>query len=339
MVHWDRRSFRKKLMAQVAVLLSLIVFVSVTYQHKKTGLQRDAKPLTLISKEIIPLKEISGIASFVENGVPELAFIGDDKSKIYLKGADKDYSFKDILVERFSLCQNEDFDECSRSIKKLTKNWEALAVDGEHRFFALQEHSQTIVVMNRGIDRIEHVLQFNFVNAFSEAVAIGSRKIRKNALGEGLILLKRGHVLIAKEAFPVALVEFGPEGEQPLGLSSETVLGAEEAFQLDEAQFRVKLVPLSTWMLAAHGKCDISDLALDEDRSLLALSEVCLTIHRFPNLSPGKAAEASDVYVLPGEVRSPEALVVVGKQWLVGSDVSSKKQHNFYRLSPQTVLR
>jgi len=339
MVHWDRRAYRQRLTTQITVLLVMIVIIIVAYNHKKTPLSRDAKPLVLLGKETIPLKEISGVASFMEQGVPEVAFIGDDKANIYLKNEDREYSFKNILVERFSLCQSEEFDECARTIKKLSKNWEGLAVDGNRRFFALQEHSQSIVVINRAVDTIEHVLHYNFADAFSEAVAKGSRKVRKNALGEGLILLKKGHVILAKEAFPVALVEFGPAGDAPLGLSAATLLAPDEPFSLDEASFHHKMVPLSSWLLATHGKCDISDLAIDEDKSLLALSEDCLTIHRYPWLTPDKPVVVKDVYMLPGEIKHPEALVVQGKEWLVGADVGSKKEHNFYRLSPQTGLR
>ncbi|MBC7531705.1 MAG: hypothetical protein H7318_09015 [Oligoflexus sp.] len=339
MVHWDRKAYRRRLFLQILILLSLLVAVSLAFLHKQNGFDQDAKTLVVLSKEIIPLKEVSGMVSFLDHGKPEIAFIGDSKSSIYLKVEDKEYSFKDLLIDRFSLCQSDEFDECSKAIKKLSKNWEGLAIDGQQRFFAIQEHSQSVVVLNRAVDKIEHALHFNFARAFSDAVAKGSKKIKKNTLGEGLILLKQGHMIVSKEAFPVAFVEFGPEGDQALGLNAETVLGETEAFLLDEASFHINFVPLATWVLAAHGKCDISDLALDEDRSLLALSEDCLTIQRYPVLVPGQDAKATDVYVIPGEVRSPEALVVRGKEWLVGSDVSKQKQYNFYRLGLQTGLR
>lgn len=339
MVHWDRKAFRRRLMLQIGVLLLLLIVISLTYQHKQEGLDKDAKELRLIAKEIIPLKEISGMATFKENGQTEIALIGDNKPRILLKNEDKEYDFKNILVERFSLCQSEDFDDCNRAIKKLTKNWEGLAVDGLMRFFALQEHSQAIVVMNRQMDKVEGVLHFNFAAAFSGAVAMGAKKIKRNALGEGLVLLKNGHVIIAKEAFPVAFVEFGPEGDSALGLNGDTLLGEGEAFAMKEGVFHHKLVPLNTWTLATHGKCDISDLAIDENKTLLALSEDCLNIQRYDRLVPGEEAVTRDIYILPGEIKSPEALACVNGEWLVGSDVSSKKQYNYYRLSPQSGLK
>jgi hypothetical protein len=338
MVHWDRKAARRRVMTQIGILLVLISLISFAYQRKSDGLDRDAKPLQLLSKESLPLKEISGMAVLKEGGQDQILVIGDDKAKVFWVQSNTEQSFKNLMVERFSLCQTEDFDECDKLIKKLTKNWEALAVDAAQRIFALQEHSQSIVVMDRGLTTIEHVLHFNFGEAFSAPVVKGARKVRKNALGEGMILLKNGHVLVAKENFPVALVEFGPEGHEPLGLNPQSVLGEDESFALGES-FHIRLVALHSWTLATHGKCDISDLALDKDRQLLALSEDCLTIQRYKTLEVGKEPLLSDVFLLPGEVRSPEGLVAVGDEWIVGSDVSSKKQFNFYRLKAQSGLK
>ncbi|RZA18275.1 MAG: hypothetical protein EOP10_21335 [Proteobacteria bacterium] len=338
MVHWDRKGARRRVMIQIGILLVLISIIALTYERKSSGLDRDAKPLQLLGKEILPLKEISGMAVLNEGGESQIVAIGDDKAKVFWLKTNVDQSFKELMVERFSLCQTEDFDECNKMIKKLTKNWEALAIDGAHKLFALQEHSQTIVVMNRELTAIEHVLHFNFGEAFSDAVAKGARKVRKNALGEGMILLKNGHVLIAKENFPVTLVEFGPEGQDALGLNPNTVLSEGESFAMSEP-FHNRLVPLHSWTLATHGKCDISDLALDKDRQLLALSEDCLTIQRYKTLEVSQEPKLSEVYILPGEIQSPEGLVAVGDEWFVGSDVASKKHFNFYRLRAQSSLK
>lgn len=340
MVHWDRKGARRRLMLQIGLLLGLATLIALTWEHKSDGLKEDAIPLELIQKEVISLKEISGMAKFNHLGETKVALIGDDKARIFWLSADYDQSFKDVLIERFSLCQSEDFDECVRMNKKITKNWEALAIDGQNRIFALQEHTQSIVVLSEDLKSVEHVIHYNFADAFSDPVNKGSRKVRKNALGEGLVLLKNGHILVAKENYPVALVEFGPVGDDPLGLNPNTVLAEGEAFTFAfEEDFHQKLVPLHSWTLATHGKCDISDLALDNDRQLMALSEDCLTIQRYRSLELNKEAALLDVFVLPGEVKSPEGLVAVGNEWLVGSDVSSKKEFNLYRLKAQSSLK
>lgn len=339
MVHWDRKSARRRVIVQIGVLLALISLIALTYERRTDGLDRDTRPLELLHREILPLKEISGMTRFFENGEAKVVLVGDDKARVIWLEDQREQSFKDLLVERFSLCQSEDFDECKRLIKKITKNWEAMASDGLNRMFFLQEHTQSIVVFDRNLSEIEKVLHFNFSEAFSSAVAKGAQKVRKNALGEGIVLLKNGHVLLAKENYPVALVEFGPEGDSALGLNPNTVLSEGEGFLFKGDGLHQKLTPLHSWTLATHGKCDISDLALDKDRQLLALSEDCLTIQRYKTLEVNVEPALADVFILPSEIQSPEALVAVGDEWLVGSDVSSKKQFNFYRLRAESSLK
>lgn len=332
MVHWDRKSARRRVIVQIGVLLVLITIIALTYEHRSAGIDKDARPLEIVARENLPLKEISGMAKFREDGKDKVVLIGDDKAKVYWLDEGLEQSFKDRMIDRFSLCQTDDFDECDRMMKKITKNWEAIAADGANQFFLLQEHTQSVVVMNRDLSSFVHVLHYNFADAFDHAVSKGARKIRKNALGEGMILMKNGHVLLAKENFPVALVEFGPDGDDALGLNPSSLLSEGESFHFQSDDFHQRLVPLHSWTLATHGKCDISELALDKENQLLALSEDCLTIYRYKTLELSVEPKPSDVFILPGEIRSPEGLVVLGDEWLVGSDVSSKKQFNFYRL-------
>lgn len=335
MVHWDRKAARRKIILQIGVLLLLLLVIAFAYERRTVGTHENALGLQILSRETLPLKEISGMTKFKENGQEKIALIGDSKAEVYWLDEGVGQSFKDQMVKRFSLCQTDAFDECDKMIKKITKNWEGVAADGANNFFFLQEHTQSLVVMDRQLDSFLHVLHFNFSEAFDAAVAKGARKVRKNALGEGLVLLKNGHVLIAKENFPVALVEFGPDGDDPLGFGPEALLPEGEAFSFKGEDFHQQLVPLHSWTLATHGKCDISELALDKNQQLLAMSEDCLTIYRYPELKVGVDPEPSEVFLLPGEIQSPEALAVLGDEWLVGSDVANKKQFNLYRLKAQ----
>lgn len=336
MVHWDRKAYRKQLFLQIILLLAVVALVSIFWE-KKQGVSGGAETsLTLVESKHIPLKEISGVSSYMENGKLELAFIGDSNPKVVLHSdeIDREISFRETLLDRFSLCQDPDFDECAKSIKKLTENWEAIARDGSGRFFIMQEHSQSILVYDRSLQTIEGVLHFNLGDAFPDAVAHGAKKFKKNNLGEGLVLLKNGHVLIAKEQKPLAFVEFGPEGDKALGLSPSTVLGPAEAFTLAKDGFHRRLKPLHSWILTAHSKCDISDLALDGESRLLALSEICQSILVFNRLEVDRQALTQTILRLPREILHPEALTVVGKDWFVGSDKSSKTATNFYILRP-----
>ncbi|MEK7857473.1 MAG: hypothetical protein AAB288_15395, partial [Acidobacteriota bacterium] len=283
MVHWDRRHARQKLLIQILVLFATVVGITAFYEIRN-GANGEEKKLTIQEKRSIPMREISGIATIVKDGETRIVLVGDSRPHLFLHGGEseeEELSFRKALLDRFSLCQDEDFEECEKTIKKLTRNWEALATDGEQRFFVLQEHSQSILVLDRSAQTIQKAIHFNFAEAFPEDIAKGSKKFRKNALGEGMLLLKKGHVLIAKESVPTAFVEFGPEGDAPLGVNPLTVLPKNEAFQLSGDGLHIKLKPLHTWMLNAHSKCDISDLALDKDKKLLVLSETCQTISRY----------------------------------------------------------
>ena len=53
-----------------------------------------------------------------------------------------------------------------------------------------------------------------------------------NSRGEGMILMKNGHVLVLKEKQPSMLIEFGPKGDLPMGYGPDTFLAHGEAFAL-----------------------------------------------------------------------------------------------------------
>ena len=62
--------------------------------------------------------------------------------------------------------------------------------------------------------------------------------------GEGLVFLRGGRLLVAQEKRPQALIEFGPVGAEPQGLSSDDLLGPGESWQAPSG--RVDFVPLSS---------------------------------------------------------------------------------------------
>ena len=53
-----------------------------------------------------------------------------------------------------------------------------------------------------------------------------------NARAEGLLLLTSGHILVAKQMSPVYLIEFGPDGDEPVGVGDDSVLPPDRAFSL-----------------------------------------------------------------------------------------------------------
>ncbi len=336
MVHWDRKKYRRLLMIQIVALLFIGLGIAF-FLREDSGGPGSQPSFTIEKKMALPLKEISGAAWRMGKQGPELIVVGDRKAELDIFTLDgekrEQLSFKALLTNQFSLCRTEDFEECSKLIKKMSSNWEALSVDGRGRVFLLQEHTQSVVVLSRDMNRVERVFHFNFADTFPKLIARGSKKFSKNALGEGLLLLKKGHILIGKEQYPMALVEFGPRGDRAIGLSPSTLLGPKETF-LDPVgdQMQVDLQPLAYWILSGHSKCDISDLDHDEAGQLLVLSQACRQIGLIKQLVPGREAVVSEYMNLPHEIINPEALSRIGDRWLVGSDMARKRDYNFYIL-------
>jgi hypothetical protein len=77
----------------------------------------------------------------------------------------------------------------------------------------LQEGPSRVLVLSAGLARVEAVVEL--------AVAPGQPGFGRewgaddNARGEGLLLMARGHMLVAKQKDPVCLIEFGPAGDAP----------------------------------------------------------------------------------------------------------------------------
>ena len=119
----------------------------------------------------------------------------------------------------------------------------------------------------------------------------------------------------------VYLIEFGPHGAAPLGVSADTVLPADAAFELGAGE----LVPLAWWPIDALKSAN--DLALGGDGRVYVISSKTSTIARLPaRLEPGGDATPDQLWTLAGTLPpgdpepQPEGLVLVGECPLVAFD-------------------
>jgi hypothetical protein len=106
--------------------------------------------------------------------------------------------------------------------------------------------------------------------------------------GEGAVLLPRGHLLVAKEKHPTALVEFGPEGARSQGLVQGGALACGARWPIENGDHRY--VPLAVWLpdKSLNKACDdFSDLEIGPDERLYLLSDKSATIARLDDLTPG----------------------------------------------------
>ncbi|HYX34252.1 MAG TPA: hypothetical protein VE954_14210 [Oligoflexus sp.] len=336
MMHWDRKKYRRRLLRQLVAMLFGLFGFSFFY-HNNNGFALSEQDLEIEERFALPLTEVSGLAQLPGSNPPEYMLVSDRQAELLRfkpsDGTMTPVSFREPLLQQFSLCRYENYDDCKQQIKKLTSNWEALSIDASGRVFVLQEHSQSVIVLAPDLRRVEKALHFDFANSFPDQISRGSQKLRNNALGEGLLLLKKGHFLIAKEQHPMALVEYGPADHIALGVNAETLLPVDEPFALPAGEgMHADYKALATWFLAGHSKCDISDLAADTSRRLLVLSQSCRAISIIPRLDPGEGVQVLERLSLPAEIKNPEALRVTGESWWIGDDRTEKDTQNLYRL-------
>ncbi len=91
--------------------------------------------------------------------------------------------------------------------------FEGVASDGVGTIVLLQEEQARLLVVTPDLSRLLHTLVLAV--PVDDPVLNPAWRREPNSRGEGLLLLRRGHVLIAKERDAACLIEFGPPGDRP----------------------------------------------------------------------------------------------------------------------------
>ena len=192
--------------------------------------------------------------------------------------------------------------------------FEGVASDGDGTIVLLQEEQSRLLVVAPDLSRLLHALVLAV--PFDDPLLNPAWRREPNSRGEGLLLLRRGHVLIAKERDAPCLIEFGPPGDRATGVAADTVLPPDETFQRPDAT-DATLVPLAVWPLSAAAATTlptINDLALGPDGRVYALSAHAQVIGRMEQrLTPGERARATAVWQIGdgipgGRAARPEGL-------------------------------
>lgn len=126
--------------------------------------------------------------------------------------------------------------------------WEGVAGDGEGRLVVLCERTSDLLVISP---------DFRFERR------IGLRhpwRGDRQAGLEALLLLTNGHVLAAKQRSPLRLLEFGPAGDEPMGVSATSVLPTGAPAELSTAD---EVHCLATWRFADDRLRSVNDMAVD----------------------------------------------------------------------------
>ena len=119
---------------------------------------------------------------------------------------------------------------------------EAVCADGAGRILLLQESPPRAELIDpserRVVASIALAIRGDDDLARSWADPKGSR-------GEGAVFLPGGHLLVAKEKDPSALIEFGPAGARPVGLARGGALPPGACWEIGPGDHRY--VALATW--------------------------------------------------------------------------------------------
>jgi len=140
----------------------------------------------------------------------------------------------------------------------------------------------------------------------------------ESSRGEGLVFLRGGRLLVAQEKRPRALIEFGPAGSTPRGLSSDDLLGPGESWEAPVG--RVEFVPLSMWKLKGKAKKalgDVSAIGTDSDGNLWLLSDKSERVGRLgldDPLAPDddEVRGLDEIWDLPEGAVKPEGVAALG---------------------------
>jgi uncharacterized protein YjiK len=336
--------------AYIFTMLGLGYAASTATGADATGNTKRA--LSVTQQYNVPIAEVSGLAIVQSNESKET---DEDSVNLYAVG-DKTH---EVARFRFNGMADATIDvhDAAPVISKDKKDaseWEAIAADGKDTICMLNEPRSEISCLDLGLqqDRGSFSLDTSSISDLDSAW-----KARPNSRGEGMILMKKGHVLVLKEKEPSMLVEFGPEGDAPMGYGPSAFLQAGEAFagfqpvnpdkadQPNQPHHRTspqRLVALKTWKFSAR----LSDLAKDgseitlgpDGRVYLLSQEGSALIRLEKTLKPDENKVGVDrgaYWNLPAGLEKAEGLVIDNhmRPW-IGIDIKQTHKPNLFRLSP-----
>src|SRR5215831_4119474 len=276
----------------------------------------------------VPLREVSGIClGRSDNGRMFLIAVGDRAAKIAW----------------FSLSGSEDvrINWHTRSIAKLSGSKlpkhnpqiEAVCADGGRRILLLQETPPRVELIDPNALKVVASIDLAVEGRDKIARAWSNPK---GSRGEGAVLLPGGHLLVAKEKKPAALIEFGPPHSQSRGLVRGGALADGERWPIHKGHHR--FVALAIWRpdkALAKTCADFSDLEIGHDGCLYLLSDKSSTIARLDDLpAGGGTATLLEAWRLGDLDGKPEGLAftALGRA-VVGLD-TRKARRNLVLLDP-----
>lgn len=278
----------------------------------------------------LPVVEASGLAAMAVGDEFRLAVVGDRTSDVAVAS----YSAADGL----SAWQTVDLSELDGwSMPSTDSQLEAIAVDGGHLVAMMREDPPVVLVA----DTASKHLRCRIALTAPPGSPLAGLWDDPSSRGEGLVLLRGGRLLVAKEKRPQALVEFSPVGVGARGLSREDFLDPGESWDAPDGDVHYEAT--SVWEL--HGEAgkyfaDVSAIAVTSDRALGLLSDRSRTIGRIDldeALPPvgGAVRVVRDVWRLPKKAKKPEGMAALpDRRLLIALDTGSTQRNGMIVAAP-----
>ena len=202
--------------------------------------------------------------------------------------------------------------------------------DETGRVFVLREVPGTVFVFDPALERLLHVLPLTVEDDPGEQRAWDADE---NALGEGLLLLRNGHLFVVKEEKPRQLLEFGLPGERAQGLHGDLLIADRGRFPTPTSR-----PPPSTCCrpgTSAGRRWSGSATSATSPSAPTAASTCSATS---PAASPGSRTASRPsgtvavdrIWGLPDRLHQPEGLVITAA-WdlLVATDHTEQRENLF----------
>jgi hypothetical protein len=276
----------------------------------------------------VPLREISGIClRRSRNHRMSLIAVGDRLSKLAWfvepRSDAEDIHWHTAGVKRLA----------GSKLPKKNPQIEAICADGVGRILVLQETPPRVEVIDPDASRVVASIELA-VNG-SDALA-RSWSDPDGSRGEGMVLLPGGHLLIAKEKKPSALIEFGPADSRARGFVRGGALPDGKRWPVGKG--RQRFIALAVWYpnKALSKACaDFSDLAIGPDRRLYLLSDQSASIARLDDLPPGGGTAAlAAAWWLDDLAGKPEGLAFTAEGRAIVALDKRKARRNLFLFEP-----
>jgi len=168
----------------------------------------------------LPVVEASGVAARLIDSRVVVLIVGDRTADVAAGTYDGNNGFTDWRT--FDLSALDGWPSQNQA-----SQFEAMAVDGRSLVALMREDPAAVLV----VDTVVRELRAQIRLLAPPDSPLHGMWDDASSRGEGLVLLRGGRLLVAKEKRPRALVEFGPAGSTARGLSKDDFLAPDEAWE------------------------------------------------------------------------------------------------------------